>query len=61
MPGLLVFVGWTPLLFMSKREGAVEATTYGAEFSAIHNTVEEPQVIHIMLFRYKDGRRIVYL
>jgi hypothetical protein len=40
--GLIIFVGRTPVLFfMSRRQGVVETSTYGAEFCAMRIAVEE--------------------
>eukprot|EP00957_Ditylum_brightwellii_P070971 5393211-Ditylum_brightwellii.AAC.1 len=39
--GLLIFVGRTPVMYFSKRQGAVETSTYGAEFMAMKTAVEE--------------------
>ena len=47
--GLLVLVGRTPVFFMSKRQGAIETSTYGAEFCAMRTATEEVQSIRYML------------
>lgn len=47
--GLIVLVGRTPVFFMSKRQGAIETSTYGAEFCAMRTAVEEVQAIRYML------------
>ena len=39
--GILLFVGRTPVFAMSKRQGAIETSTYGAEFNAMKTAVEE--------------------
>jgi hypothetical protein len=39
--GILLFVGRTPVMAFSKRQGAVQASTYGAEFVAARTTIEE--------------------
>ena len=47
--GLLVLVGRTPVFVLSKRQGAIETSTYGAEFCAMRTAVEEVQAIRYML------------
>ena len=47
--GLIIFVGRTPVFFMSRRQGAVETSTYGAEFCAMRIAVEETIAIRYML------------
>ena len=39
--GLIAFVGRTPISRSSKRQGAVQTTTFGAEFVALKKAVEE--------------------
>ena len=39
--GLIVFVGRTPIYWCSKRQGAVQTSTFGAEFVALKKAVEE--------------------
>eukprot|EP00957_Ditylum_brightwellii_P106566 8130435-Ditylum_brightwellii.AAC.1 len=47
--GLIIFVGKTPVMYQSKRHGAVETSTYGAEFMAMNTVVEEMMVLRYML------------
>ena len=47
--GLLILVGRTPVYFMSKRQGAIATSTYGAEFCAMRTAVEEVQSVRYML------------
>jgi hypothetical protein len=47
--GLIVFVGKTPVFYSSKRQGAIETSTYGAEFCAMKTAVEEIISIRYML------------
>jgi hypothetical protein len=47
--GLLILVGRTPVFFMSKRQGAIETSTYGAEFCAMRTAVEEVISVRYML------------
>jgi len=47
--GLLIFVGRTPIFYSSKRQGAIETSTYGAEFCAMKNAVEETISVRYML------------
>ena len=47
--GLLILVGRTPVYFMSKRQGAIATSTYGAEFCAMRTAVEEVQAVRYML------------
>ena len=35
LTGIIIFVGRTPVFYSSKRQGAVETSTYGAEFCAM--------------------------
>ena len=39
--GLFIFVGSTPVMAMSKRQGAIETSTYGAEFNAIKTAMKQ--------------------
>eukprot|EP00957_Ditylum_brightwellii_P038449 2906319-Ditylum_brightwellii.AAC.1 len=39
--GLVIFVGRTPVMYQSKRQGAVETSTYGAEFIVMKTAVEK--------------------
>jgi hypothetical protein len=47
--GLLIIVGRTPVYFMSRRQGAISTSTYGAEFCAMRTAVEEVQAVRYML------------
>eukprot|EP00957_Ditylum_brightwellii_P090775 6912663-Ditylum_brightwellii.AAC.1 len=47
--GLIIFVGFTPVLYQSKRHGAVETSTYGAECLAMKAAVEEVMAVRYML------------
>ena len=47
--GILILVGRTPVFFSSKRQGAIETSTYGAEFCAMRTAVEEVQSVRYML------------
>jgi hypothetical protein len=47
--GLLIFVGCTPVFWMSKRQGGIETSTYGAEFNAMKTAVEEIMSVRYML------------
>jgi hypothetical protein len=47
--GIMIFVGRTPIFFSSKRQGAVETSTYGAEFCAFRHAAEETIAIRYML------------
>ncbi len=47
--GILIFVGRTPVIYSSKRQGAIETSTYGAEFCAMKNAVEELIALRYML------------
>jgi hypothetical protein len=44
---IIIFVGRTPVVYSSKRQGAIETSTYGAELCAMKNAVEE-----VIAFRY---------
>ena len=39
--GIISFVGQTPIYWSSKRQGAVQTATFGAEFTALKKAVEE--------------------
>lgn len=47
--GLIIFVGRTPVFYQSKRQGAIETSTYGAEFIAMKTAVEEVIAVRYML------------
>ena len=47
--GLLILIGRTPVYFLSKRQGAIATSTYGAEFCAMRTAVEEVQAVRYML------------
>ena len=47
--GLVIFLGRTPVLFQSKRQGAIETSTYSSEFCAMKNAVEEVHAMRYML------------
>jgi len=49
LTGLIAFVGGTPVLWMSKRQGAIASSTYAAEFSALRTATEEAQSLRYML------------
>eukprot|EP00957_Ditylum_brightwellii_P162905 12404903-Ditylum_brightwellii.AAC.1 len=46
---LIIFVGRTPVMYQSKRQVAVETSTYGAEFMAMKTAVEEVMALCYML------------
>jgi hypothetical protein len=46
---VIVMVGSTPIIWRSKRQGAVQTSTYGAEFSAMKLATEETIAIRYML------------
>ena len=43
--GIIVFIGSTPVLWLSKRQGAIATSTYAAEFMALRHGAEE--IIHL--------------
>ena len=49
LTGLLAFVGSTPVLWVSKRQGAIATSTYAAEFSALRTATEEAISLRYML------------
>ena len=49
MTGLIILVGRTPVFYQSKRQSAVETSTYSAEFMAMRTAVEELIAIRYML------------
>eukprot|EP00957_Ditylum_brightwellii_P185015 14089393-Ditylum_brightwellii.AAC.1 len=49
MSGLIILVGRTHVFFMSKCQGVIKTSTYGAEFCAMITVVEEVQAVRYML------------
>ncbi len=47
--GIVVLVGSTPIIWRSRRQGAVQTSTYGAEFSAMRLATEEAITVRYML------------
>ena len=47
--GIVIFVGRTPVFYSSKRQGAIECSTYSAEFVAMKTAVEELTSLRYML------------
>lgn len=47
--GIIIFLGRTPVFYSSKRQGAIETSTYGAEFCAMRNAIEELISMRYML------------
>jgi hypothetical protein len=47
--GIIVMVGRTPIIWKSRRQGAVQTSTYGAEFCAMRMATEEAISIRYML------------
>ena len=47
--GIVIFVGRTPVIYPSKRQGAIECSTYSAEFVAMKTAVEELTSLRYML------------
>jgi len=47
--GVIVFVGCTPVRWISKRQKTVETSSYGSEFAALRTAVEEAMSIRYML------------
>ena len=47
--GLIAFVGSTPVVWYSKRQGSIASSTYSAEFSALRTATEEAQALRYML------------
>jgi hypothetical protein len=47
--GIMIFVGRTPVFYSSKRQGAIETSTYSAEFCAMRNATEETIAVRYML------------
>ena len=47
--GMIILLGRTPVFFSSKRQGAIETSTYGAEFCAMRTAVEEVISIRYMM------------
>ena len=46
---MIVFVGSAPVLWMSRRQGVVETSTYGAEFYALRTATKEAIAVRHML------------
>ena len=49
LTGLLAYVGSTPVIWLSKRQGAIASSTYAAEFSALRTATEEAISLRYML------------
>jgi hypothetical protein len=47
--GIFIFVGRTPVFYQSKRQGAIETSSYGAEFCAMRTATEETIAVRYML------------
>lgn len=47
--GLIMMLGQTPVSFLSKRQGAIETSTYGSEFNAMRTATEEIISLRYML------------
>ena len=47
--GLIAFLGRTPEFYLSKRQGAIETSTYGAKFCAMKTGVEETIATRYMM------------
>ena len=47
--GVVIFVGRTPVFYISKRQGAIECSTYSAEFVAMKTAVEELTSLRYMI------------
>eukprot|EP00957_Ditylum_brightwellii_P058597 4444148-Ditylum_brightwellii.AAC.1 len=43
----IIFIGRTPVMYQSKQQGAVETSTYGAEFMAMKTMVKEEFVLGV--------------
>eukprot|EP00957_Ditylum_brightwellii_P210041 15364505-Ditylum_brightwellii.AAC.1 len=46
---LIIFVGRTPVIYQSKRQGEIETSRYGAKFMAMKTAVEEVMVLCYMM------------
>ena len=49
MTGILIFVNSAPIMFYSKRQNTVEASTFGSEFVAMRTAVEMIEALRIKL------------
>ena len=47
--GILGYVGHTPVLWISRRQGAIATSTYSAEFMALRTATEEAISLRYML------------
>jgi DNA-binding cell septation regulator SpoVG len=45
----MIFVGRTPVFYQSKRQGAIETSTYSAEFNGARTATEETIAVRYML------------
>eukprot|EP00957_Ditylum_brightwellii_P134005 10217517-Ditylum_brightwellii.AAC.1 len=56
--GLIIFVDRTPVMFIPKRQGAVETSTYRENFMAMKTAEEEycSQLIHPIFFTEEEAR-----
>ena len=49
LTGLILYLGSTPVLWISKRQGAIACSTYHAEFSALRTAAEKAVTIRYLL------------
>ena len=47
--GLISYIGRTPIYWMAKRQGAIQTSTFGAEFCALKKAVEEAMTLRYYL------------
>ena len=47
--GLIAFLGWAPAIYLSKRQGAIKTSTYGAELCAMKTDFEETIAIRYLM------------
>src|SRR5687768_12064749 len=53
---MIIFVGQTPMFYVSKRHGAIKMFAYGAEFATMQSAVEE--VISVWYIHWALGVKI---
>jgi hypothetical protein len=47
--GIMIFIGRTPVFYQSKQQGAIETSTYSAEFKGARTATEETIPVRYML------------
>ena len=59
--GLILLLGSTPVLWISKRQGAITCSTYHAEFSALFTVAEKAVTIRYLLSKVLKTSLVIAL